>query len=111
MQLQFDKENFKSVYKLSGVARLSVERYRNRTQGNETRIEDALNATCAAVGEGIKIRWAVQPLLRRFRCSCWSRIEGDEATGRNIVLRALEVSVRQIAFSMQALRVQLSSTV
>lgn len=60
------------------------------------RIEDALNATRAAVQEGIvpgggtalvNIQQAIQDL----------ELEGDELTGAQIVIRALEEPVRQIA--------------
>ena len=62
------------------------------------RIEDALNATRAAVEEGIvagggtafiNVIADVKTLL--------SQVEGDEKTGVQIVLKALEAPVRQIA--------------
>lgn len=61
------------------------------------RIEDALNATRAAVEEGIVAGGgtayiAVQSAIRELVDS----LEGDEQTGALIVLRALEAPIRQI---------------
>ena len=62
------------------------------------RIEDALNATKAAVEEGIVAGGGVAladciPEVRKLL----ETVEGDEKTGVSIVLRALEEPVRQIA--------------
>ena len=60
------------------------------------RIEDALNATRAAVEEGI-VAGGGTALVNVISAVAGLELEGDEATGRNIVLRALEEPVRQIA--------------
>ncbi len=62
------------------------------------RIEDALNATKAAVEEGIVAGGGVAyinaiPAVRELL----DKTEGDEKVGVNIVLKALEAPVRQIA--------------
>jgi chaperonin GroEL len=61
------------------------------------RIEDALNATRAAVEEGIvagggTALLSITPALKSFA----DTLEGDEKTGALIVLRALEEPIRQI---------------
>ncbi len=60
------------------------------------RIEDALNATRAAVEEGI-VAGGGTALANVIPAVADLELTGDEATGRNIVLRALEEPVRQIA--------------
>ncbi len=62
------------------------------------RIEDALNATRAAVEEGIVAGGGVAFLnvLAEVEKLAES-LEGDERTGANIVIKALEAPVRQIA--------------
>ena len=62
------------------------------------RIEDALNATRAAVEEGI-VAGGGTALVNVISKVAELELDGDEATGRNIVLRALEEPVRQIAFN------------
>ncbi len=62
------------------------------------RIEDALNATRAAVEEGIVpgggvALLSVVPAVKK----AIKGLEGDELTGANIVLRALQAPIRQIA--------------
>lgn len=62
------------------------------------RIEDALNATRAAVEEGIVAGGGVAylniiPEIEKLA----DTLDGDEKTGANIVLKALEAPVRQIA--------------
>ncbi|MDE7372437.1 MAG: chaperonin GroEL [Clostridia bacterium] len=62
------------------------------------RIEDALNATRAAVEEGIVPGGgtALLSIIPAVKKAC-EALEGDERTGAAIVLRALEAPVRQIA--------------
>ena len=60
------------------------------------RIEDALNATRAAVEEGI-VAGGGTALVNVIPAVADLELTGDKATGRNIVLRALEEPVRQIA--------------
>ena len=62
------------------------------------RIEDALNATRAAVEEGI-VAGGGTALVNVIAKVAELDLEGDDATGRNIVLRALEEPVRQIAYN------------
>lgn len=62
------------------------------------RIEDALNATRAAVEEGI-VAGGGTALITVIEKVAALELDGDDATGRNIVLRALEEPVRQIAFN------------
>lgn len=62
------------------------------------RIEDALNATRAAVEEGI-VAGGGTALVNVIAKVAELELTGDDDTGRNIVLRALEEPVRQIAFN------------
>src|SRR5699024_9980563 len=59
------------------------------------RIEDALNSTRAAVEEGI-VSGGGTSLVDVYHKVAELNLENDEATGANIVLRALEEPVRQI---------------
>jgi chaperonin GroEL len=61
----------------------------------KARVEDALNATRAAVEEGIVPGGGVA-LLRAARALDHLKLSGDEATGVQIVRRALEEPIRQI---------------
>ena len=61
----------------------------------KARVEDALNATRAAVEEGIVPGGGVA-LLRAARALEHLKLSGDEATGAGIVRRALEEPIRQI---------------
>ena len=97
----FDKEKLQErLAKLAGgVAVIKVGAATEiEMKEKKLRIEDALAATKAAVEEGIvagggtaliNAMPAVEKLL--------SELEGDEKTGANIILKALEEPVRQIA--------------
>jgi chaperonin GroEL len=61
----------------------------------KARVEDALNATRAAVEEGIVPGGGVA-LLRASKALDTLELSGDEATGADIVRRALEEPLRQI---------------
>ncbi|MEX2222465.1 MAG: chaperonin GroEL [Candidatus Rokuibacteriota bacterium] len=61
----------------------------------KARVEDALNATRAAVEEGIVPGGGVA-LLRASKALDTLKLSGDEATGADIVRRALEEPLRQI---------------
>src|SRR5258705_1265455 len=61
----------------------------------KARVEDALNATRAAVEEGIVAGGGVA-LLRASSKIETLKLEGDEKVGANIVRRALEEPIRQI---------------
>jgi chaperonin GroEL len=61
----------------------------------KARVEDALNATRAAVEEGIVPGGGVA-LLRAAKVIDKLKVEGDEKVGAMIVKRALEATIRQI---------------
>jgi chaperonin GroEL len=98
---EFDKEKLQErLAKLSGGVAVIKVGAATETEMKEKklRIEDALNATRAAVEEGIVSGGgvalvdcisAVSKLIKQ--------VDGDEKTGVKIVLRALEEPVRQIA--------------
>lgn len=98
---QFDKEKLQErLAKLSGgVAVIKVgAATETELKDKKLRIEDALNATRAAVAEGIVAGGGtallqVQPALDELE----KETEGDEKTGIDIVRRAIEAPVRQIA--------------
>lgn len=97
----FDREKLQErLAKLSGGVAVIKVGAATETEMKEKklRIEDALNATRAAVEEGIvagggvafvNVIGEVEKLL--------TSVEGDEKTGVQIVLKALEAPVRQIA--------------
>jgi chaperonin GroEL len=62
----------------------------------KARVEDALNATRAAVEEGIVPGGGVV-FLRAMSAVDTLRLSGDEKTGASIIRRALEEPIRQIA--------------
>ncbi len=64
----------------------------------QARVEDAMHATRAAVEEGIVPGGGVA-LVRCIGALDKLKLEGDEATGVNIVKRALEEPMRQIALN------------
>lgn len=98
---QFDKEKLQErLAKLSGgVAVIKVgAATETELKDKKLRIEDALNATRAAVAEGIVAGGGtallqVQSALDELE----KETEGDEKTGIDIVRRAIEAPVRQIA--------------
>ena len=98
---EFDKEKLQErLAKLAGgVAVIKVGAATEvELKDKKLRIEDALNATRAAVAEGIVAGGGtallqVQPALNRIKAT------GDEKTGVEIVKRAIEEPVRQIAYN------------
>ncbi len=62
----------------------------------KARVEDALHATRAAVEEGIVPGGGVA-LIRASKAINDLKVEGDEATGAQIVMRAIEEPLRQLA--------------
>ena len=96
---EFDREKLQErLAKLAGgVAVIKVGAATEvELKDKKLRIEDALNATRAAVAEGIVAGGGtallqVQPALNRIKAT------GDEKTGVEIVKRAIEEPVRQIA--------------
>lgn len=96
---EFDREKLQErLAKLSGGVAVIKVGAATETELKEMklRIEDALNATRAAVEEGI-VAGGGTALVNVIPAVATLELTGDEATGRNIVLRALEEPVRQIA--------------
>ncbi len=96
---EFDKEKLQErLAKLAGgVAVIKVgAATETELKERKLRIEDALNATRAAVEEGI-VSGGGTALVNVYNKVAELALEGDEATGASIVLRALEEPVRQIA--------------
>jgi chaperonin GroEL len=95
----FDKEKLQErLAKLAGgVAVIKVgAATETELKERKLRIEDALNATRAAVEEGI-VSGGGTALLNVYHAVEALKVSGDEKTGANIVLRALEEPVRTIA--------------
>ncbi|WP_341932468.1 chaperonin GroEL [Streptococcus pluranimalium] len=97
----FDREKLQErLAKLAGGVAVIKVGAATETELKEMklRIEDALNATRAAVEEGI-VAGGGTALVNVIEKVAELDLEGDDATGRNIVLRALEEPVRQIAYN------------
>ncbi|GAA0599302.1 chaperonin GroEL [Virgibacillus siamensis] len=95
----FDKEKLQErLAKLAGgVAVIKVgAATETELKERKLRIEDALNSTRAAVEEGI-VSGGGTAFVNVLNKIGELTLEGDEATGASIVLRALEEPVRQIA--------------
>lgn len=95
----YDKEKLEErLAKLAGgVAQISVgAATESEMKEKKARVEDALHATRAAVEEGILPGGGV-PLIRAISALGEIKIRGDEAIGVDIVRRALEAPLRQIA--------------
>ncbi|BAC12612.1 chaperonin GroEL [Oceanobacillus iheyensis] len=94
----FDKEKLQErLAKLAGgVAVIKVgAATETELKERKLRIEDALNSTRAGVEEGM-VPGGGTALVNIHRQVSELTLEGDEATGASIVLRALEEPVRQI---------------
>jgi len=101
---EFDKEKLKErLAKLSGgIAIIKVGAATEVEQKEKQhRTEDAVQATKAAMEEGIVPGGGVA-LLRATEVLKNLKVEGDEKTGVEIVRRALEEPIRQIAFNAGA---------
>ena len=99
----YDKEKLQErLAKLSGgVAVIKVGAQTEvAMKEQKLRVEDALNATRAAVEEGI-VAGGGTALINAMPAvkALVETLEGDEKTGAKIVLRALEEPVRQIALN------------
>ena len=100
---EYDKEKYNErLAKLSGGVAVIKVGAQTETEMKEVklRIEDALNATRAAVEEGIVAGGGTAyvnaiPAVNKLVAT----LEGDEKTGAAIVAKALEAPVRQIAFN------------
>ncbi len=96
---EFDREKLQErLAKLAGgVAVIKVgAATETELKERKLRIEDALNSTRAAVEEGI-VSGGGTAFVNVYTKVASIEAEGDVATGINIVLRALEEPVRQIA--------------
>lgn len=98
---EYDKEKLQErVAKLAGgVAVIKVGAATEiEMKEKKLRIEDALNATKAAVEEGIVAGGgtALVNAIPAVNAVC-DKLDGDEKTGARIVLKALEAPIRQIA--------------
>ncbi|BFH64974.1 chaperonin GroEL [Paenibacillus azoreducens] len=96
---EFDKEKLQErLAKLAGgVAVIKVgAATETELKERKLRIEDALNATRAAVEEGI-VSGGGTALVNVYNAVAAVDVQGDEKTGVNIVLRALEEPIRTIA--------------
>ncbi|PLR65586.1 MULTISPECIES: chaperonin GroEL [Bacillaceae] len=96
---EFDKEKLQErLAKLAGgVAVIKVgAATETELKERKLRIEDALNSTRAAVEEGI-VSGGGTALVNVYNKVASVEGEGDFSTGVNIVLRALEEPIRQIA--------------
>src|SRR5437870_5198617 len=94
----YDKEKLQErLAKLAGGVAVIKVGAATETEMKEkkARVEDALNATRAAVEEGIVPGGGVA-LLRAAKALEKLKLEGDEKVGANIVRRALEEPIRQI---------------
>lgn len=100
---EYDKEKYNErLAKLSGGVAVIKVGAQTETEMHEVklRIEDALNATRAAVEEGIVAGGGTAyvnaiPAVTKLVES----LDGDEKTGAAIVAKALEAPVRQIAYN------------
>ncbi|MGT2772303.1 chaperonin GroEL [Streptococcus marimammalium] len=97
----FDREKLQErLAKLAGGVAVVKVGAATETELKEMklRIEDALNATRAAVEEGI-VAGGGTALVNIIEKVAAIELTDDANTGRNIVLRALEEPVRQIAYN------------
>ena len=97
----YDKEKLQErLAKLAGGVAVIKVGAATETEMKEKklRIEDALNATKAAVEEGVVAGGGTAPInaIPAVKALC-DTLEGDERTGGRIVLKALEAPLRQIA--------------
>ncbi len=95
----YDKEKLQErLAKLSGgVAIINVgAATETEMKEKKARVEDALHATRAAVEEGIVPGGGVA-LLRTLDVFAGLKLKGDEKTGADIVKKAIEAPIRQLA--------------
>ncbi len=97
----YDREKLEErLAKLAGgVARINVGAATEaEMKEKKARVEDALHAARAAVEEGIMPGGAVAPLrVRKVLTEARKKASGDQATGMDIVYRALSAPIREIA--------------
>jgi len=95
----FDKEKLNErLAKLAGGVAVIKVGAATETEQKEIqhRVTDAVEATKAAVEEGIVTGGGVA-LIRALRCFADLKVEGDEKIGLDILRKALEAPVKQIA--------------
>ncbi len=95
----YDREKLQErLAKLAGgVAVISVgAATETEMKEKKARVEDALHATRAAVEEGI-VAGGGTALIRAQSAALELKLEGDERTGAEIVARAVEAPLRQLA--------------
>lgn len=91
-----NKEKERLAKLTGGVAIIKVgAATESEMKEKKDRVEDALHATRAAIEEGIVPGGGVA-LLRTREAIEGLELKGDEATGRDIVLRAIESPIRQL---------------
>src|SRR6195952_422806 len=98
----FDREKLQErLAKLAGGVAVVKVGAATETEMKEKkhRVEDALQATRAALEEGIVPGGGVALLNAADAVRDTFTLEGDEATGAKIILRALEEPVRQLAYN------------
>ncbi len=99
----FDREKLQErLAKLSGGVAVVKVGAATETEMKEKkhRVEDALQATRAALEEGIVPGGGVALLNAGDSCKkALDKIEGDERTGANIIIRALEEPIRQLSYN------------
>jgi chaperonin GroEL len=96
----YDKEKLQErLAKLAGGVAVIHVGAATETEMKEkkARVEDALHATRAAVEEGIVAGGGVALVRVREKLKNWKLEDTDEQIGVNIVFRALEVPLREIA--------------
>ncbi len=102
----YDKEKLQErLAKLAGgVAVIEVgAATETELKERKLRIEDALNATRAAIEEGIVAGGGVTLIkVSKVLEASLSKFEGDERTGAEILLRSLDAPLKQIAFNAGA---------
>lgn len=98
---EYDKEKYtERIAKLAGGVAVIKVGAETETEMKEKklRIEDALNATRAAVEEGIVAGGGTAYVMAAKAAEkLLDELEGDERTGAALVVKALEVPIRQIA--------------
>ena len=96
----FDREKLQErLAKLSGGVAVVKVGAATETEMKETkhRVEDALQAARAALEEGVVPGGGVALLNAADAVKDTFKLEGDEATGARIIIRALEEPIRQLA--------------
>jgi len=104
---KFDKEKIEErIAKLSGGVAIIRVGAATETEMKylKLKIEDAVNATKAAIAEGVVAGGGVALLKTAIELEKWietqkGKVSNDIAVGMGIVLRALEVPIRQIAMN------------